>query len=48
MQTEIIKYHEFTDFFKGHKVYWGIPSGNLIMHHYKADDKNRNAFKEEV
>jgi hypothetical protein len=44
MQTEIIKYHELTDFFKGHKAFWGVPSGNVIIHHYKSDDKK--IFKE--
>lgn len=48
MQTSMIKDHELTDFFKGHKVFWGVPSGNVIMHHYKSDDKSRNEFKEAV
>lgn len=39
MQSDIVKYHEFTDFFKGHRAYWGVPSGNIIIHHYKSQDK---------
>jgi len=27
------------DFFKGHRAFWGVPSGNIILHHYKADSK---------
>ncbi len=39
MQTDVVKYHEFTHYFKGYRAYWGVPTGNIIVHRYKAEEK---------
>lgn len=40
MQTEIVKYHDFTFYFKSHRAFWGVPTGNIIIHHFDMDDRN--------
>ena len=41
MFTEIVKHHEFTNFFIGFKCLWGQATGNIIVHHYKPNLKEQ-------
>jgi hypothetical protein len=40
MQPEINKYNDFALYFKGHRAFWGVPTGNIIIHHFDMDQRN--------
>ena len=40
MQTDIVKYQNFSIYFKSHRAFWGVPTGNIIIHHFDMDEKN--------